>query len=190
MTLERPVAGPREALARALGEWPTVTGFLEALTGEPLLAEVTSQHCVAPDPGDGLALTGERSVIRRTAWLRGRGGIPYLWAETAFVPARLPASAWRRLEQGSEPIGRVLADEGLDPVHLPALGATPPRLSEPVAPELVEAVVWRRAYRLGLGGRPVFAIREWFLQSVLDALAVSARRSGTGGAVPSGSSSP
>ncbi len=32
-------------------------------------------------------------------------------------------------------------------------------------------MVWRRAYRLALGGRPVFAIREWFLRPVLDALA-------------------
>jgi len=40
-------------------------------------------------------------------------------------------------------------------------------------------VVWRRAYRLAIGGRPVFAIREWFLRPVLDALADS-RRVGDG----------
>jgi chorismate-pyruvate lyase len=92
------------------------------------------------------------------------------------VPARLPEGARRRLEAGSDPIGRVLVDEGLAPLRLPALGRVPLPCPETVDPEVAEAVVWRRAYRLALGGQPVFAIREWFLRSVLDALATSTRR--------------
>jgi chorismate-pyruvate lyase len=35
-------------------------------------------------------------------------------------------------------------------------------------------VVWARSYRLLIDGAPVFAIREWFFRTVLDALARSA----------------
>lgn len=73
----------------------------------------------------------------------------------------------------------MLVDEGLEPVRLPALGEAPWRCPAPAEPEATDAVVWRRAYRLALGGRPVFAIREWFLRAVLDALADS-RRVGDG----------
>jgi chorismate-pyruvate lyase len=36
-------------------------------------------------------------------------------------------------------------------------------------------VVWSRAYRLVIDELPVFAIREWFLRSVLEALDREAR---------------
>jgi chorismate-pyruvate lyase len=180
VTLGQSVTDPREVLRRALAERPTVTGFLEALTGEPVVADVISQRMVAPDPDDGLAVDGDRKVIRRIARLRGRGGTAYLYADTAFVPARLPVSARRRLAHGSDPIGRVLVDEGLHPVQLPAAGPATPHSAGPPALEGAEAVVWCRAYRLALGGRPVFAIREWFLRPVLDALAISAERRGAG----------
>jgi chorismate-pyruvate lyase len=36
-------------------------------------------------------------------------------------------------------------------------------------------VVWSRAYRLSIDGLPIFAIREWFLSSVLQALDRQAR---------------
>ncbi len=179
MTLDRPVDDLRRMLRRALSELPTVTGFLESLTGEPLVADVMSQGPAPSDPDDGLAVPPDRTVIRRIARLRGRGGTPYVYADTAFVPGRLPEGARRRLAHGDDPIGRVLVDEGLEPVRLPALGEAPWRCLAPAEPEATDAVVWRRAYRLALGGRPVFAIREWFLRPVLDALADS-RRVGDG----------
>ena len=171
MSVDRQTEDSSGALRRALAERPTVTGFLEALTGEPLVADVLTQRRVASDPDAGLAVDGERTVIRRVARLRGRGGTPYLYAETAFVPARLPLTARRRLAEGGDPIGRVLVDEGLAPARLPAVEPVPRQCPDPVGPEVAESVVWRRAYRLALGGRPVFAIREWFLRPVLDALA-------------------
>ncbi len=180
MTLSRPDTDPRGVLRRALAARPTVTQFLEELTGEPLVADVMSQRPVVPDPADGLGVAGEQGMIRRIARLRSRGGTPYLYADTSFVPARLPPSARRRLAVGCEPIGRVLVDEGLAPVQLPALGTILARCPGPPAPEGAEEVVWRRAYRLALGGRPVFAIREWFLRSVLDALAAAEGRIGAG----------
>jgi chorismate-pyruvate lyase len=176
VTVELPIDDPRRMLRRALAEHATVTGFLEDLTGEHLVADVMSQCAVPPDPADGLAVAGDGTVIRRIARLRGQGGAPYLYAETELVPARLPPNARRRLAHGTDPIGRVLLDEGLTPVQLPAIAQVPPRCPEPLEPEVAAAVVWRRAYRLALGGRPVFAIAEWFLQPVLDALALSRHR--------------
>jgi chorismate-pyruvate lyase len=180
-----PVADPRGALRRALADRATVTGFLETLTGEPLVADVVRQGPAPPDPADGLAVEGEGPVIRRIARLRGRGGTPYLDAATAFVPSRLPPNARRRLAQGSDPIGRVLVEEGLVAVQLPAFGPVRqqwPLTSGPAEPAVagVAEVVWRRAYRLALEGRPVFAIREWFLRPVLDALAASPQWTGSG----------
>ncbi len=185
MTVEQPTEEPGRILRRALAKGTTVTGFLEHLTGEHLVADVMSQRCVPPDPGDGLAVTGDCTVIRRIARLRGEGGAPYLYAETEFVPARLPPAARRRLAHGTDPIGRILLDEGLTPVQLPAVARVPRRWPELVESEVAAAVVWRRAYRLALGGRPVFAIAEWFLQPVLDALALSRQRLTTGGPRPS-----
>jgi chorismate-pyruvate lyase len=179
VTLDRPVDDLRRMLRRALAELPTVTGFLESLTGEPLVADVMSQGPAPSDPDHGLAVAPDRTVIRRIARLRGRGGTPYVYADTSFVPGRLPEGARRRLAHGDDPIGRVLVDEGLEPVRLPAVGEPDWRCPAPAEPEAADAVVWRRAYRLALGGRPVFAIREWFLRPVLDALADS-RRAGDG----------
>jgi chorismate-pyruvate lyase len=179
VSLERPPDDLRRMLRRALAERPTVTGFLESLTGERLVADVMSQCPTASDPDDGLGVAPDRTVIRRIARLRGRGGIPYVYADTAFLPERLPESARRRLADGDDPIGRVLVDEGLEPVRLPALGGAPWRCPDPAEPETASEVVWRRAYRLALGGRPVFAVREWFLRPVLDALA-DPRRVGEG----------
>jgi chorismate-pyruvate lyase len=165
----------RRVLRRALAERPTVTGFLESLTGERLVADVLSQGPTASDPDDGLGVAPDRTVVRRIARLRGRGGTPYVYADTAFVPGALPAGARRRLAQESDPIGRVLVEEGLAPLQLPPLGPVPWRRPEPFETEVAKAVVWRRAYRLALAERPVFAIREWFLRPVLEALATSGR---------------
>jgi chorismate-pyruvate lyase len=179
VTLGEPVTDLRGVLRHALAEAPTVTEFLETLTGEPVVADVMSQTPVAPNPGAGLAVDGEATVVRRIARLRGSSGIPYVCADTVFATARLPTSARRRLEHGGDPIGRVLVEEGLLPVQIPWLGPLPLQDPGSVVPELAD-VVWQRAYRLALGGRPVFAIREWFLRPVLNALASSEQWRGEG----------
>jgi chorismate-pyruvate lyase len=166
-------------LQRMLRENPgTVTQFLESLTGDALSAEVITQGPAgaeadlsferALDAGPG------QSVTCRTALLRGSpSGLAYLYAESAFVPERLPDAVRRQLEGTSEPIGRVLIAHAL-PLARDALA--PPESTSPTGlptagpPE----VVWARAYRLLIAGAPVFAIREWFFRTVLDALARSA----------------
>jgi chorismate-pyruvate lyase len=162
-------------LQRMLHDNPdTVTHFLEILTGDALSAEVISQY--PADAGVDVAVdralgprTGQ-SLTRRIALLRGYpSGLPYLYAESAFVPERLPDAVRRQLEQTSDPIGRVLVAHAL-PLAREALPPPEPPPAAAVAPAGQAEIVWARAYRLLIDGAPVFAIREWFFRTVLDAL--------------------
>jgi chorismate-pyruvate lyase len=152
----------------------TVTHTLETLTAESLSAEVISQYLAPADEADALAVTRGQSLIRRIAVLRGSpSGVPYLYAESTFVAERLPEGARYQLEHTSDPIGRVLVAHGLP--------LTRDQLTQPDRPYPTAAVtagspmgiVWARAYRLRIGSAPVFAIREWFFESVVHALARS-----------------
>ena len=87
-----------------------------------------------------------------------------------FIGERLPGPARTQLEGTTDPIGRVLVAHGLHPGREPldpseAAGGQAPGAGAGLGSE----IVWSRAYRLRIGGRPVFAIHEWFLRSVLDA---------------------
>jgi chorismate-pyruvate lyase len=154
----------------------TVTHLLEELTGEPLVADVIRQFSSPAEDGNALDVETGQSVTHRIAWLRGGVTLaPYVYAESLFVPARLPAAAGLRLERTSDPIGRVLADHGLAHLRedLPAAGpGTPGALDGALlgAAAGPSAVVWFRSYRLAIDGLPVFAISEWFLRAVQDAL--------------------
>jgi chorismate--pyruvate lyase len=154
-----------------LGGPDTVTHILETLTGESLSAEVICQDLAPADPGNALAVTVGRSLTRRTAVLRGRpSGVPYLYAESAFVSERLPDGARHQLEQTSDPIGRVLVAHGLPLTRDPLVRPDQPYPAAAVTAGGQMGIVWARAYRLKVDGAPVFAIREWFFRSVLDAL--------------------
>ena len=163
-------SGPVDLEKILLGGPDTVTHALETLTGESLSAEVICQY-PAPAVGNTLAVTMGQSLTRRTAVLRGRpSGVPYLYAESAFVPERLPDGARHQLEHTGAPIGRVLVAHGL---HLTRDPLAPPDEPHPTAAVTASGqwgIVWARAYRLRVDGAPVFAIREWFFGSVLDAL--------------------
>jgi chorismate-pyruvate lyase len=160
-------------LPRLLRDNPdTVTHLLEELTGEPLVADVVRQYSMPAEVGNALAIGAGQPMTHRIALLKGGVTmVPYVYAESAFVPARLPVAACLRLERTSDPIGRVLAAYGLAPVRedLPTSGSGPPRALDAAAAG-ASAVVWSRAYRLMIDALPVFAIREWFFRSVQDAL--------------------
>jgi chorismate-pyruvate lyase len=163
----------------------TATHFLEALTGEPLLAEVVRQTAVvhrtpvvhdpalSSEPAGVFDVTAGEGVLRRIAVLRGRvSAIPYVYAESTYLPGRLPESVQRRLASTTDPIGRVLSEHGLrqrrHEVSPPQEGAPTPIDGSAAA---AGAVVCWRAYRLEVDEVPVFAIEEWFFRSVLDAMA-------------------
>jgi chorismate-pyruvate lyase len=149
----------------------TVTHLLEALTGEPLVADVVRQYSTAAEAGNTLGVGAGQTVTHRIAVLKGGVTmVPYVYAESAFVPARLPESACLQLERTNDPIGRVLAAHGLDHVReeTPSSGPGTPRDLDAAAG--ASAVVWSRAYRLAIDDLPVFAICEWFFRSVQDAV--------------------
>lgn len=167
--------GPFE-LQRALLDGPdTVTDFLETLTGERLVADpVRHRPMAAADPND-LGVAAGRELTRRTALLKGgTSGRPYVYAASLFVPDRLPERVRAQLEEGTDPIGRVLAAHGLRPVRVPLARSERPEGPDDDGsgdlPGLTPAIVWSRAYRLTRDGLTLFAIREWFLRPVLEAL--------------------
>jgi chorismate-pyruvate lyase len=160
-------------LPRLLRDNPdTVTHLLEEITGEPLVAHVARQNSVPAEAGNALGVEAGQPLTRRIAVLKGGvTTVPFVYAESMFVPARLPVAACRQLERTSDPIGRVLAAHGLvlRREDLPAIVSDPPRMLD-AAVTGISAVVWSRAYRLTRDGLPVFAISEWFLRSLQDAL--------------------
>jgi chorismate-pyruvate lyase len=160
-------------LQRKLRDEPgAVTHFLETLTGERLIAEVARQYSVTADARNDLGLIAGEQLTHRTAVLRGlTTNRPYLYAESTFVPERLPERARQQLAHTTDPIGRVLVAHGFGLVREPLPRPEVLGVHMPITGfDLGSEIVWSRAYRLMIDGFPAFAIREWFLRSVLDAL--------------------
>jgi chorismate-pyruvate lyase len=160
-----------ERLRARLGRAGTVTALLETHTGEPLRAEVVDQGPVPAAADNGLAVAAGQLVTYRAAVLKG--GVtdaPYVYAETIYLPERLPDGARTALAHGDDPIGRILVAHGLvlsrEP-YIPSAGTGPP---DGLAVRLGCEFVWGRAYRLLVGGVAVFAIGEWFTRAALFAL--------------------
>ena len=92
----------------------TVTHLLEALTGEPLVADVVRQVLAAGRSPQHARGGRGQPVTHRIAVLQGGVTmVPYVYAESAYVPGRLPEAARFQLEHTKDPIGRVLAAHGL-----------------------------------------------------------------------------
>ena len=165
-------------LMQLLDSPDTVTHLLENLTGELVVAEVVRQYSVMAGQDNSLGVAAGHAMTHRISVLKGRNSDePYLYAESTFVPERLPEVVSAQLERTSDPIGRVLVANGLgmkrEPLPQPeGAGADVPSTDV----ELASEIVWSRAYRLTIDGQPVFVIHEWFLRSVLDALDRHARR--------------
>jgi chorismate-pyruvate lyase len=150
----------------------TVTHLLETLTGELIFADVVRQYSIRASSDNGLGVTVGHPMTHRMAVLRGRTtDLPYLYAESRFLPERLPELAQVQLDRTNDPIGRVLVAHGLKTGRqvLPQPGPVGSDALSVIAGFSSE-VVWSRAYRLIIDELPVFAIREWFLVSVLEAL--------------------
>jgi chorismate-pyruvate lyase len=158
-------------LPRLLRDNPhSVTHLLETLTGEPLTANVLQQNSMTARAGNELEVGVDRTITQRIVVLLGhRTGVPYVYAESVFVPERLSLQVCTQLEHTSDPIGRILATQGLalTRVDLAPPAERPQHVLDTVAPGAV--IVWARAYRLMMGDMAVFAIREWFFRSILEA---------------------
>jgi chorismate-pyruvate lyase len=158
----------------------TVTEFLQELFGEVIVADVVRQHSIVASTDNDLNVAPGEAVIHRIAVLKGsRTRRSFLLAESLFAPDRLPGPVRSKLAEQVEPIGRVLI------AHDMRLAREPLAQPEPFDErniysevDLASDVVWSRAYRLMMPGKPVFVIREWFLQPVLEALSRQVRRLG------------
>jgi chorismate-pyruvate lyase len=165
-------ADPSDLQRRLLDNPGTVTHLLEKITGEPMFADVVRQCSIKASTDNGLGATLGRPMTQRMAVLRGHTThLPYLYAESLFLPERLPERARAQLDRTNEPIGRVLVAYGLRTGRemLPQPGPIGADASS-IIDGFSSEVVWSRAYRLSIDGLPAFAIREWFFSSVLEAL--------------------
>jgi chorismate-pyruvate lyase len=153
------------ALSRASG---TVTAFLEHLVGEPIDAGERCHTMTNAEIPNSLGVVEGHPLIFRTAALRGRmSGRSYLYAESFLVPSRLPANCRQRLESSSDPIGRILEEEGITITREP-LGGPGPSFA-PVSPEVgitIGDYLLARTYRIDAEGTPLMVITEWFLASL------------------------
>ena len=158
-------------LQQWLRETPdTVTHILEVVTGESIVADVVCQSPIVAGEDNVLGVRAGHLLTHRIAVLRGEASErAYVYAETDFVPDRLPKKALGQLECTSEPIGRILLGEGL---AMDRRAWPRPERPDPAPAGTVDEgdneVIWARAYLLALDDLPAFAIREWFFGSVLD----------------------
>jgi chorismate-pyruvate lyase len=157
------------ALSRAEG---TVTAFLEHLVGEPIDAGARRQQMATADFPNSLQVGEGHPLIFRKAALQGRtSGRSYLYAETVLVPSRMPSNCRQRLESSSDPIGRILEEEGI-PITREPLGRPEPGYG-PASSEVGIAVgncLLARTYRIDAEGEPLMVITEWFLNSLREFL--------------------
>ncbi|MGA3353579.1 MAG: hypothetical protein ABSD85_10400 [Acidimicrobiales bacterium] len=159
--------GKQLRLDLALQTATTVTALLEQLVGEPVDAHDRLHTSVRATVPNHLDVAEGHLLLWRSALLRGRrSALPFMRAASLIVPSRLPVDVCARLEASSDPIGRILAEEGIDFIRspLPASGRSGP---SPAGTSLTAPEhLLTRTYRLDLGDVPVMVITEWFLQTL------------------------
>ena len=145
----------------------TVTAFLEQLVGEPVDAHERHHVMMKAGTPNFLGVGEGHPLLRRSSVLQGRRSAqPYMHAESLLVPSRLPAAFCLRLETSSDPIGRVLAKEGIGFTRSPL--PRPDRDHEAVfgdAP-VPDEHLFARTYRIDVDGVPIMVIGEWFLPTL------------------------
>ena len=166
----RPSRPAATVLADALAEFRgTATEFLEDLVREEIYADKLVQVETTAASPNRLSLEDGHPLTRRVTFLRGRRtSHTYLYAETLLVTSRLPWMTTRRLATSSDPIGRVIVEQGLT-VARANLAPIPRPLERPL-PKDVLAFIYTREYQIEIGGLPVMEISEWFLPSLEDFL--------------------
>jgi chorismate-pyruvate lyase len=155
-----------EALAGMQG---TVTEFLESVAKEPVFAEKLDQVETTATRRTCLAVEVGHPLIRRVTILRGQRSLRrYLYADTVIVTDRLPVETWERLQQSSDPIGRVLLEHDLTTQRVDL----PRRRSDDTGRRsgITDGFIYGRRYRLDIGPEPVMEISEWFLPDLEDCL--------------------
>ncbi|MEW2085665.1 hypothetical protein [Streptomyces sp. NPDC005283] len=170
----------------------TVTGMLEQITGERIVAAglvhggqppIRAAIEFAHPAGAG------RLVVRATNLTGSSSGVTYVRARSALVPDALPRDLYADLVGTREPIGRLLRrhrvetfrelltgrllvdGENPDPLDDPAASGTDPVRHGPESARVTGAC---RTYRLHIGGRPAAVIGEVFTAHCLAACTADA----------------
>ena len=150
-----------EALA---GHQGTVTEFLEDLVKERVYADKLEQVETTASRSNRLSVEFGHPLTRRIVLLRGQqSSTAYLYAETLLVSSRLPWTTRNRLETSTDPIGRVLAEQGFALTRVPLS-------SESENPTVIDYFILAREYRVDSGQLPVMEISEWFLPALEDVI--------------------
>jgi chorismate-pyruvate lyase len=141
----------------------TVTETLEECFGEPIqavkLAELSRPLEEALPELDAPA--GTQALTRRVLLCGTREWRPFLYAKSTILPARLPDSVVRALLETSSPIGRILADHGVE-TAIQGLKTWTEPAGEGDAISGSERTLLGRSYRLVVRGAPAMLIREQF----------------------------
>jgi chorismate-pyruvate lyase len=153
------------ALSRASG---TVTDFLEQLVCEPIDAGGRRHETTMADASNALKVPEGQPLLMRSAVLQGRSsGCSFVYAESLLVPGRLPERFRRRLQSGSDPIGRILREEGIPVTREPVVPSGQSFVSVLSGTDTaVGDCLLARTYRVDTEGVPVMIITEWFLSSL------------------------
>ena len=150
----------------------TVTDFLEHLVGENIDAQTHHHDSVGAPKANGLRVAEGEPLLLRAATLRGRSsGRSYVHAESVIVVGRLPAEFCRRLEAGTDPIGRILDEMGI-PVTRQGVGE-PDGVPRPMSDAKVDEYFLARIYRIDVERTPVMLITEWFLETLIPFLSLA-----------------
>jgi chorismate-pyruvate lyase len=142
----------------------SVTEFLEQLVGEPVDAHEQRHKMTRAGTPNLLGVEDGHRLLQRSAVLQGaRSGRPYMYAESLLVPSRLPVAVCRQLESSSDPIGRILAKEGIGISRFPLPCADRPGGGASPVPD---HYLLARTYRIDVEGVPTMLISEWFLPAL------------------------
>jgi chorismate--pyruvate lyase len=146
----------------------TVTAFLEQLVGEPVDARRVSHEEARAGTSSALEVAEGHPVLNRTAVLQGRtSGQAYVYAESVLVTSRLSTGFRLRLDSTSDPIGRILDEEGIAVTRVSLSG--PDRADFDGQARRRPAIgdwLLNRSYRIDARGAPVMVVAEWFLSSL------------------------
>jgi chorismate-pyruvate lyase len=155
----------RSRLELALNQTDTtVTAYLEQLVGEPVDADEVRHVMIIAGMPNPLEVGRGHPLLQRTAVLRGRASAqPYVYAESLLVPDRLPPDFLRHLEATSDPIGRILAREGISFTRSPLPPSDRPNGSQTDGAPGLDEHLLTRTYRVEVDGVPAMVIGEWFL---------------------------
>ncbi|MGA2037385.1 MAG: chorismate pyruvate-lyase family protein [Acidimicrobiales bacterium] len=158
----------RSRLELALGQTErTITAFLEQLVGESVDAHERRHVMTQARTPNFLGVGEGHPLLQRSAVLRGRRSAqPYMHAESLLVPSRLPAAFCRRLETSNDPIGRILAKEGMGFTRSALPRPDRCRASIFSDARVPDEHLLARTYRVDVDGVPVMVISEWFLATL------------------------